>query len=191
MPGAAPDWAQRPPARPWLAFTGWLALTAIALRWPVVALGIAVIALLILGTVGAGSRALRNRRWQRGLRRGDGVVNALKLPAHLLYGVITNVPGVLLGGAGAAILWLLVDVPAYEGLVTACAVAVCMLFAWGLPSAAMVREGAWSALKTLAPGRVQLVWLIAGIALTVAGVLLGMSAGWQVEWWPLMEPGRI
>lgn len=189
--GQSPQWAQRPASRPGIAFAWWLAAVALAIVWPgAVLVGCAVI-LLLMGMVGLNRRSLRNRRWRRGVTRADRLMTLLKLPWHIIQAVLLNLPGALLGVASGAILWLLVDIPEYQGVIAAGSVAILLLMVWCIPSAAVVREGAWHTLKVAAKPGWEITWIVIPIVLVIMGMLLGMNENWQEVWEPLPIPPRL
>lgn len=178
VPGAEgpPPWALAPPSRrPTVAALG-IGLSALAMVVPGGWVVGAVALVVLLGTLGRGNQRLRASRLRRGPRRTDVARAWLGAPVHLLWAVLTTLPGLLLGAVVAGGGWWVAHAvgspPAelHPWLLWAAAVLGLGLM-WAAPPSDPAREGARLLLGAL-PRPVRGGLVLA--ALATAGVVVGV-----------------
>src|SRR5699024_392662 len=132
----------------------------------------------LLGGIGSAAHALRRRRLQRGPGRWDRTWVGVAFPAHLLLAALLTLPGVLVGAAGAAIVWILgVDSLPMDAVLPG-AVAVAALLVWWTPSSGRAREGERGVLREVAPrGLGGGLGMVAGSAIAAVGRLACRGGG--------------
>ncbi|MPV39185.1 hypothetical protein [Georgenia subflava] len=199
-PQQAPTWAV-PPRRRTLTVAGvGLGLSAAAAPFPGIFLVITAVLLVITSTTGWSGRSRRSARLRRGRRSGDDARMLAGLPWHLLRGVLSVLPGAILGSlAGAATWWLgssatfAPDPAVVEATVRSGAGLVTLLVAWLTPTSRVAREGARAMVDVLTPTRgfrTLLVVLVLGVASVVALQLL-LGASPTPLWSPLPDPAEF
>ena len=106
-----------------------------------------------------------------------------------LLAALLTLPGVLVGAAGAAIVWILgVDSLPMQAVLPG-TVAVAALLLWWTPSSGRAREGERVVLRVLAPrGLGAALWLLAGVTLAAIGALVYLLGGDGPHWDPFPAP---
>lgn len=191
-PPAVPRWAVPPRRRSLLVGVVGLGVAAIATSYPGVFVLVATVALVLTATAGWAGRSRRTARLRRGPRPGDDARMLAGLPWHLLRGLLSVVPGLLLGLlTGAAASW--VGSSAGDPRLTAPVVlwgaaAAALGVAWLTPTTLPAREGARAAVDVLTPTagfRALLAVLVLVVVAAVAAVVL--LAPPSPSWAPLPE----
>lgn len=184
-----PAWFRPPPARGWISLAWLMALVAVGLVYPSAVLLVLVATMALLGGIGSTAHALRQRRLERGPGRWDRTRVAASFPGHLLLGALLTLPGVIVGAAGGAIIWILaVDTVPVEA-VLAIAVAVVALLIWWTPSSGRAREGERVVLRHIAPlGLGGALWGLIGLAVALGGLMIFFLGGSAPQWAPFPAP---
>ncbi|WP_447925865.1 protein kinase domain-containing protein [Georgenia muralis] len=192
-PPVAPRWAVPPRRRSLLVGVVGLGVAAIATSYPGVFLLVAAVALVLTTTAGWAGRSRRTARLRRGPRPGDDARMLAGVPWHLLRGLLSVVPGLVLGLlTGAAAWWVGIsagDPRLTPPLVLWGAAAAALGVAWLTPTTLPAREGARAAVDVLTPTagfRALLAVLVLVVVVAVAAVVL--LAPPSPTWAPLPEP---
>lgn len=200
---------ERPPAR-----RRWGSMLAIGLVVllggmvaPVLTVGVVLVLVVVMRTVGLTVESMHARRERRGVRRGDVPLAVVGVPWYLVRGVLGTLPAVLVGGAAVLIVgglgwwlleqghWAIGGSPGGEPpqgwtarLLLGGLVALAVGFLWWGPLSRMARTGARRTLAVVAPGPVGA--LVVVVLALVAALLLFDRLVDQVPvaWWPLDPP---
>lgn len=189
--GQVPSWASLPSPRRGIAFGWWVLITAASILVPGWVLSFTLVGTVLLTITGLNRRAWRRRQQRRGQRRTDNAAALAQSPWHLVQSVLYQLPGWGLGLITGMIIWLLLDVPEYDGIIAASAVGATVLLVWFIPSATATREGAWFALEKLAPRRAAWLWAVVPLVAAVMIVFLGLDQLGQPAWEPFPVPPRL
>lgn len=204
--GPQSDAGPLPPRRSGTVLAFALALVAFGVAWPVGALLLAAVLVVLVRSVGLDAEAVHRRWTRRGERRSFDVVRGvLAWPWHLARAVVGAVPSLVVGGAVAAGVWLLarralvewVLAPPVDGVigvvpgnaewvgraVLAVAVLAGLLGAWFGPWARPSRTGARWVLSGLGEGAAAAGALVLAL-LASAAVLAALMITQDVVWWP-------
>jgi tRNA A-37 threonylcarbamoyl transferase component Bud32 len=203
----AEEWADgantlpTPPARRTFTIALWtVAVSAVAAVAPMVSIGVLIVAAVISRALHRRAVALHAVRVRRGARRGDGVVQTIGLPWHLLRGAGEIVPAIILaalaGSGVTALTWWLVSTGQVASLTSdgehygyaaslALGAGTIALVLWWGPWMSGTRDGArrlaWGFAPT--PG-VAGAWIV--VALVGLGVtILAVYFQFEPWWWPL------
>lgn len=187
--GEWPAWAIPSRSRPGITLAWWLAAVGAGMLWPGWTLLAFGAVMVVGGAVGASAKALRNRRLRYGPRRSDVAVTSLASPVHALLAILLLVPGAIVGVLGGGILWGLLAPSGVDSFVMLVVVATAMLLTWWTPSSVTAREGIWSLLDVVAPGRGSAwVWIIIGLGVATATVAAAFLGAPIPVWDPLPVP---
>ena len=189
QPGEAPPaWARPPRRRTLVVATVGVGVTALATAFPGAFLVAAAGLLVLTATTGWAGRSRRAARLRRGSRPGDDARMLVGLPWHLLRGVLSVLPGVVVGAvAGGATWWVLTslgDPRLGAPLVLWSAAAAALLAAWFTPGSWTARQGARALVDVLTPTRgfrtllVVLVLVVAALFLAQTVVLAPAPPSW-------------
>lgn len=184
-----PAWFRPPPPRGWISLAWLIAVVACGLVYPSAVLLVLVAVMALFGGIGSAAHALRQRRLERGPGRWDRTRVAASFPGHLLLGILLTLPGVIVGAAGGAIIWILaVDTVPVEA-VLAIAVAVVALLLWWTPSSGRAREGERVVLRHIAPlGLGGALWGLIALAVALGSLMIFFLGGTAAQWAPFPAP---
>lgn len=184
-----PAWFRPPPGRGWISLAWLLAIVAFGLVYPSGVLLALVVLVALLGAIGSAANALRQRRLERGPGRWDRTRVAAAFPGHLLLGILLTLPGVIVGAAGGAIVWILAVDSVPVAAVLPIAVAVVVLLIWWTPSSGRAREGERVVLRHIAPmGLGGALWALIGLAVALGGLMIVFLGGADPQWAPFPTP---
>jgi hypothetical protein len=176
-----------------------VALVGAAVAWPVATAAVTVLLMVLARTVERSASALSRRRYERGLRRTDGLVAAVASPWHLLGAVLATAVSILLpavlGVATAFSAGLLVTAPdggaspASPPAIGAGAL-VALLTAWWGPGGSTLRRGSRMVVRAVVrPSAAPFVVLIL-LAIGAAAGLVALQAD-EPMWWPLQQAPSV
>jgi len=184
-----PVWARPPRPRPAVVGALFLAVVGLGTVWPIWTLLVLVMVVALTGAVGMGSENLRERRLRLGPRRSDMARVIAGLPWYLISGILLTVPGVLVGGLAAVVIWALGASRFPHTAIVATAMAVLTLLLWWTPSSGSARAGTRRLLGTLAPNaRLARVWAGLGLLVALAMAVAVLGFGATVVWDPAPPP---
>ena len=156
-----------------------------AIAWPP---GLVVVVALT-GAVGVGSENLRERRLRLGPRRSDTARVIAGVPWYLISGTLLAVPGLLVGGLAAVVIWALGASRFPQSGVVAVAMVVLTLLVWWTPSSRSARAGTRRLLSALAPNaRLARLWAGLGLLVAVAMAVAVLGFVVPVAWSPASPP---
>lgn len=184
-----PAWARVPRSRPAVVGGWFLAVIGLGTLRPIWTVTGLVVVMALIGAVGVGTDNLRQRRLRYGPRRSDTARALAGGPWYLISGVLLTVPGLLVGGLAAVVIWGLGASRYPHTAVVALAIAVLTLLLWWIPSSTSARSGIRHLLAVLAPSaRVAWMWAVAGllVALVMVVAVVGFEA--EVVWDPAPQP---
>ncbi|QDC23612.1 hypothetical protein FE374_02290 [Georgenia yuyongxinii] len=171
-----------------------LGVSAVATAFPGAFLVVVAALLVLTATTGWAGRSRRASRLRRGVRQGDDARMLAGLPWHLVRGVLSSLPGALIGvTVGAATWWILTalgDPRLVEPIVLWAAALLALLAAWFAPGGRAARDGARAMVEVLTPTRGFRALLVV-LVLLVAVVLVAQTvlvAPAPPSWSPLPGP---
>ncbi|WP_147915985.1 serine/threonine-protein kinase [Ruania zhangjianzhongii] len=184
-----PAWFRPPPGRGWISLAWLMAVVALGLVYPSWVLLTLVAVTALLGGIGSAAQALRQRRLERGPGRWDRTRVAASFPGHLLLGILLTLPGVIVGAAGGAIVWILAVDTVPVAAVLPITVAVVALLVWWTPSSGRAREGERVVLQHIAPlGLGGALWALIALAVALGGLMIYFLGGNAPQWAPFPAP---
>ena len=184
-----PAWARAPRARPAVVGAWFLAVVGLGVVWPIWAVIALVVVVALTGAVGVGSENLRERRLRLGPRRSDTARVIAGVPWYLISGTLLAVPGLLVGGLAAVVIWALGASRFPQSGVVAVAMVVLTLLVWWTPSSRSARAGTRRLLSALAPNaRLARLWAGLGLLVAVAMAVAVLGFGVPVAWSPASPP---
>ncbi|HIZ34330.1 MAG TPA: serine/threonine protein kinase [Candidatus Ruania gallistercoris] len=187
--GQLPAWFRPPPARGWISLAWLLAVVSLGLVYPSWVLLTLVVLVALLGGIGSAAHALRERRISRGPGRWDRTRVAASFPGHLLLGILLTLPGLIVGFAGGAIVWILAVDTVPVAAVLPITVAVVTLLLWWTPSTGRAREGERVVLQHIAPpGLGGVLWGLIAVAVALGGLMIAFLGGAAPQWSPFPAP---
>jgi len=184
--------AEPPPPRRRTVLVAWsIAITAVATIAP----GIAALALLVLAVaaraVEYAAHGVRRSRLRRGAETGGVGPQLLASPWHVLRGLVTGAPSIVLaaivgGGVGALGWWAtsgLADPALWRvGVLALAAVGAIVVLAWG-PGARLTRDGANRVAAAFAPARTWSIgWVALAAVVTIASLGIAFAGIPPLEW---------
>src|SRR5699024_4863945 len=188
-PAQVPEWLRAPRPRPGISLAWLVAVVGWGMLAPAVALLALTAVLIVLGSVGAATQSLRRRRVERGLGRWDRTWATAAFPLHLVQAVLLVLPGVIVGGLGGAVVWILGVDALPMILVLPAAVGVSALLLWCTPSSGRAREGQRVVLRRVAPGGgAAAAWVVVGVVAGLIGLMVFLASAAAPHWTPFPPP---
>ncbi len=167
------------------------ALVGAAAARPTVAAVVALVLMVVARTVDRSAGALARRRYERGLRRSDGLRTGVGAPWHLLLATLATTLALVLPLvlAVAAAFSAGLVVPSSEGSpaslpAVAAGALVGLLACWWGPGGSSLRRGTRSMVRTVVPAPAALVVVLLLLALSAAAALGALQTG-HPTWAPL------
>jgi hypothetical protein len=171
------------------------AFVGAAAAWPVAALAVALVLMVLARTVERSTSALARRRYERGPRRTDLVLATVASPWHLARSVLV--------GAFAALLPALMGLAAVfcTGLVVtradgtpapwslpaiAVGALVALVASWWGPGGGSLRRGTRTVVRTVVPPSEQVVVVLV-LVLVAAGCAYYAVRQGHPSWWPVEQ----
>jgi serine/threonine protein kinase len=195
---AAPARTQRPRRQPATVLALLAAFVGAAAAWPVAALAVALVLMVLARTVERSTGALARRRYERGPRRSDLVLATVAWPWHLarsvLVGAFAALLPALMGLAAVFCTGLVVTradgTPAPWSLPAVAAGALVALVAsWWGPGGSALRRGTRTVLRAVVPPSEQVVVVLV-LVLVAAGCAYYAVQQGHPSWWPV-DPQQL
>lgn len=192
-PEPAPPLPRHEPApTPWVMLCTWAALSAAALRQPVLTVGAVIIWVALSSVIGNGMGDYRETSARFGRRMGDPLRIIVRSVRHLLKHAAAALWYALLAAIVLSIAMMLSTADMSAVVVTqnmlyaAAAAALAMLIVWWHPPARWARYANRALVHTIFPsGTARTALCLALLALAIVLALTMFATAQPVQWWPL------